>query len=283
MEVIKNAQMKEYSNMKVGGIAKELIFVEEKKELKEIIDTRKNIFILGNGTNTLIYDGNLDISFVSLKKLQKISVEEKNKNFDLVRVESGLDLDDLIKFMEENNYTGLENITGIPGSVGGLVNMNGGAYGTEIFDCIEEVEVCKNDGKIEKIKTKDLHFKYRTTEIKENRWIVISALFKFKFGFDHAASEDKREQRKVKHPLDLPNLGSTFKNPKGKFAARLISDAGLKGYQVGGARISEKHPNFVTNVGNATFNDVISVIEHVKEVVFEKFNIELNTEIIILK
>lgn len=283
MEVIKNAQMKEYSNMKVGGIAKELIFVEEKNELKEIIDTRKNIFILGNGTNTLIYDGNLDISFVSLKKLQKISVEEKNKNFDLVRVESGLDLDDLIKFIEENNYTGLENITGIPGSVGGLVNMNGGAYGTEIFDCIEEVEVCKNDGKIEKIKTKDLHFKYRTTEIKENRWIVISALFKFKFGFDHAASEDKREQRKVKHPLDLPNLGSTFKNPKGKFAARLISDAGLKGYQVGGARISEKHPNFVTNVGNATFNDVISVIEHVKEVVFEKFNIELNTEIIILK
>ena len=283
MEVIKNAQMKEYSNMKVGGIAKELIFVEEKNELKEIIDTRKNIFILGNGTNTLIYDGNLDISFVSLKKLQKISVEEKNKNFDLARVESGLDLDDLIKFMEENNYTGLENITGIPGSVGGLVNMNGGAYGTEIFDCIEEVEVCKNDGKIEKIKTKDLHFKYRTTEIKENRWIVISALFKFKFGFDHAASEDKREQRKVKHPLDLPNLGSTFKNPKGKFAARLISDAGLKGYQVGGARISEKHPNFVTNVGNATFNDVISVIEHVKEVVFEKFNIELNTEIIILK
>ena len=283
MEVIKNAQMKEYSNMKVGGIAKELIFVEEKNELKEIIDTRKNIFILGNGTNTLIYDGNLDISFVSLKKLQKISVEEKYKNFDLVRVESGLDLDDLIKFMEENNYTGLENITGIPGSVGGLVNMNGGAYGTEIFDCIEEVEVCKNDGKIEKIKTKDLHFKYRTTEIKENKWIVISALFKFKFGFDHAVSEDKREQRKVKHPLDLPNLGSTFKNPKGKFAARLISDAGLKGYQVGGARISEKHPNFVTNVGNATFNDVISVIEHVKEVVFEKFNIELNTEIIILK
>ena len=283
MEVIKNAQMKEYSNMKVGGIAKELIFVEEKNELKEIIDTRKNIFILGNGTNTLIYDGNLDISFVSLKKLQKISIEEKNKDFDLVRVESGLDLDDLIKFMEENNYTGLENITGIPGSVGGLVNMNGGAYGTEIFDCIEEVEVCKNDGKIEKIKTKDLHFKYRTTEIKENKWIVISALFKFKFGFDRIASEDKREQRKVKHPLDLPNLGSTFKNPKGKFAARLISDAGLKGYQVGGARISEKHPNFVTNVGNATFNDVISVIEHVKEVVFEKFNIKLETEIVILK
>ena len=275
--------------MKVGGTAKELIFIDDKKELKEILQTRSNIFLLGNGTNTLINDGNLDISFLSLKRLKNITVEKKvrneNKenNYDLVRVEAGLDLDDLIEFMEKNDYSGLENITGIPGSVGGLVNMNGGAYGTEIFDCIEEVEVCKNDGKIIKIKTTDLNFKYRTTEIKENKWIVISALFKFGFGFDKAASEDKRQQRKVKHPLDLPNLGSTFKNPKGKFAARLISDANLKGYRVGDAAVSTKHPNFVTNLGNATFNDVISVIEHVKEVVFEKFGIKLETEIIILK
>lgn len=235
MEIIKNAKMKEYSNMKVGGTAKELIFIDDKNELKEILQTRNNIFLLGNGTNTLINDGNLDISFLSLKRLKKITVEEKVKNaqkensYDLVRVEAGLDLDDLIDFMEKNDYSGLENITGIPGSVGGLVNMNGGAYGTEIFDCIEEVEVCKNDGEIVKIKTTDLNFKYRTTEIKENKWIVISALFKFGFGFDKAASDDKREQRKVKHPLDLPNLGSTFKNPKGTFAARLISDADLKG------------------------------------------------------
>ena len=289
MEIVKNAKMKEYSNMKVGGTAKELIFIDDKNEVKEVLQTRNNIFLLGNGTNTLINDGNLDISFLSLKRLKNITVEKKvrneNKenNYDLVRVEAGLDLDDLIEFMEKNDYSGLENITGIPGSVGGLVNMNGGAYGTEIFDCIEEVEVCKNDGKIIKIKTTDLNFKYRTTEIKENKWIVISALFKFGFGFDKAASEDKRQQRKVKHPLDLPNLGSTFKNPKGKFAARLISDANLKGYRVGDAAVSTKHPNFVTNLGNATFNDVISVIEHVKEVVFEKFGIKLETEIIILK
>ena len=288
MEIIKNAKMKEYSNMKVGGTAKELIFIDDKNELKEILQTRNNIFLLGNGTNTLINDGNLDISFLSLKRLKNITVEEKVENekkedsYALVRVEAGLDLDDLIEFMEKNNFSGLENITGIPGSVGGLVNMNGGAYGTEIFDCIEEVEVCKNDGEIVKIRTTDLNFKYRTTEIKENKWIVISALFKFGFGFDKAASEDKREQRKVKHPLDLPNLGSTFKNPKGTFAARLISDADLKGYRVGDAAVSVKHPNFVTNLGNATFNDIISVIEHVKEVVFEKFGVKLETEIIIL-
>ena len=289
MKIVKNAKMKGYSNMKVGGTAKELIFIDDKNELKEVLQTRNNIFLLGNGTNTLINDGNLDISFLSLKRLKNITVEKKvrneNKenNYDLVRVEAGLDLDDLIEFMEKNDYSGLENITGIPGSVGGLVNMNGGAYGTEIFDCIEEVEVCKNDGKIIKIKTTDLNFKYRTTEIKENKWIVISALFKFGFEFDKAASEDKRQQRKVKHPLDLPNLGSTFKNPKGKFAARFISDANLKRYRVGDAAVSTKHPNFVTNLGNATFNDVISVIEHVKEVVFEKFGIKLETEIIILK
>ena len=283
MEIIKNAKMKEYSNMKVGGTAKELIFIDDKKELKEILQTRSNIFLLGNGTNTLINDGNLDISFLSLKRLKNITVEEKKGDYNLVRVEAGLDLDDLIDFMEKNDYSGLENITGIPGSVGGLVNMNGGAYGTEIFDCIEEVEVCKNDGEIVKIKTTDLNFKYRTTEIKENKWIVISALFKFGFGFDKAASDDKREQRKVKHPLDLPNLGSTFKNPKGTFAARLISDADLKGYRVGDVAVSPKHPNFIINLGNATFNDVISVIEHVKEVVFEKFGVKLETEIIILK
>lgn len=283
MEIIRNAKMKEYSNMKVGGTAKELIFIDDKKELKEILQTRSNIFLLGNGTNTLINDGNLDINFLSLKRLKNIAVEEKKGDYDLVRVEAGLDLDDLIDFMEKNDYSGLENITGIPGSVGGLVNMNGGAYGTEIFDCIEEVEVCKNDGEIVKIKTTDLNFKYRTTEIKENKWIVVSALFKFGFGFDKAASEDKREQRKTKHPLDLPNLGSTFKNPEGTFAAKLISDAGLKGYRVGDVEISPKHPNFVTNLGNATFNDIISVIEHVKEVVFEKFGVKLETEIIILK
>lgn len=288
MEIIKNAKMKEYSNMKVGGTAKELIFIDDKNELKEILHTRNNIFLLGNGTNTLINEGNLNISFLSLKRLKNITVEEKVENekkedsYVLVRVEAGLDLDDLIEFMEKNNYSGLENITGIPGSVGGLVNMNGGAYGTEIFDCIEEVEVCKSDGEIIKIRTTDLNFKYRTTEIKENKWIVISALFKFGFGFDKAASEDKREQRKMKHPLDLPNLGSTFKNPKGTFAARLISDADLKGYRVGDAAVSVKHPNFVTNLGNATFNDIISVIEHVKEVVLEKFGVKLETEIIIL-
>ena len=283
MKTFKDVEMKEYSNMKIGGTARELIIIEDKNELREVIETRKNIFLLGNGTNTLIPDGKIDISFISLKELKNITVEEVTENYDLVRVEAGLDLDELIKYMEKNNYSGLENIAGIPGSVGGLVNMNGGAYGTEIFDCIEEVEVCKENGEVATYRKSDLTFKYRTTEIKENKWIVISALFKFRRGFDKECAEDKYAQREAKHPLDLPNLGSTFKNPEGTFAAQLISDAGLKGYRVGDAAVSPKHPNFITNLGNAKFSDVISVIEHVKEVVFENFGIKLETEIIIIK
>ena len=283
MKIYEDMEMKEYSHMKIGGIAKELIFVEDKKELKDIIATRDKIFLLGNGTNTLISDGKLDISFVSLKNFKNIEIVERHEDYDLVRAEAGLDFDELIEFMEKNDYTGLENIAGVPGSVGGLVNMNGGAYGTEIFDCIEEVEVCKNDGEIKSLKKSELDFKYRNTEIKKNKWIVVSVLFKFEKGFDRECVIDKRTQRKNKHPLEYPNLGSTFKNPEGTFAAQLISDAGLKEYRVGNAMVSSKHPNFIINLGNAKFNDVISIIEHVKKVIYEKFNTKLETEIIILK
>lgn len=283
MKIYEDMEMKEYSHMKIGGIAKELIFVEDKKELKDIIATRDKIFLLGNGTNTLISDGKLDISFVSLKNFRNIEIVERHRDYDLVRAEAGLDFDELIEFMEKNDYTGLENIAGVPGSVGGLVNMNGGAYGTEIFDCIEEVEVCKNDGEIKSLKKSELDFKYRNTEIKKNKWIVVSVLFKFEKGFDRECVIDKRTQRKNKHPLEYPNLGSTFKNPEGTFAAQLISDAGLKEYRVGNAMVSSKHPNFIINLGNAKFDDVISIIEHVKKVIYEKFNTKLETEIIILK
>jgi UDP-N-acetylmuramate dehydrogenase len=283
MKIYEDMEMKEYSHMKIGGIAKELIFVEDKKELKDIIATRDKIFLLGNGTNTLISDGKLDISFVSLKNFKNIEIVERHGDYDLVRAEAGLDFDELIEFMEKNDYTGLENIAGVPGSVGGLVNMNGGAYGTEIFDCIEEVEVCKNDGEIKSLKKSELDFKYRNTEIKKNKWIVVSVLFKFEKGFDRECVIDKRTQRKNKHPLEYPNLGSTFKNPEGTFAAQLISDAGLKEYRVGNAMVSSKHPNFIINLGNAKFDDVISIIEHVKKVIYEKFNTKLETEIIILK
>ena len=284
MIVNSNIEMKEYSNMKIGGIAKELIFVENKEELVEIYNTRDRIYLIGNGTNTLINDEYLDISFVSLSKLNKIEVIKEENEITFVRAYSGVDFDRFISYMEENDLSGIENMSGIPGSFGGMTNMNAGAYGTELFDVVEEVEIFEPENKIIKtFKKSELNSKYRTTAIKENKWVVISTVLKLTKGFNKEASLDKYNQRKQKHPLNLPNLGSTFKNPTGNYAAQLISDCGLKGYTVGEAQVSPVHPNFITNMGNAKFKDVLDVIEHVKNTVKENTGIQLETEIIILK
>ncbi len=279
MIVEKNVLMKPYSNMKIGGIAKSLTFIEDEKELIDFFDKNERYYLLGNGTNTLINDEYLDINFVSLKKLTKIEKVSENK----VYAQAGANLADLINFMREHDLSGLENMTGIPGSIGGLVNMNGGAFGTTIFDRIESVKVLTSENEIKTLKKEEIDYRYRGTIIKDNKWIVIGATFNFDKGFDLACSLDKINRRQNNHPLDYPNLGSTFKNPKDNFAAQLISDCGLKGYRIGDMQVSEKHPNFLINHGNGQFSEVLKLIEHVKKVVFEKTNIMLDTEIIILK
>lgn len=279
MRILENHSMKNHSNMKVGGVAKRFIVVENKEELKEIFEKYENIFLIGNGTNTLIDEGDLDITFVSLKELNK--VEELGEG--IVRVEAGLDFNKLIAFMNRNNYSGLENLAGIPGSVGGLVYMNGGAYGSEIFDCIKEVEIFDENHQIRTLKKEDIKFSYRSTEIQDKKWVIISATFEFKRGFDLQKVIDIQALRESKQPLDKPNLGSTFKNPVGDFSARLISEAGLKGTRVGGAEISSKHPNFIVNHGDATFEDISKILTLVKEKIKKLYNIQLEEEIIILK
>lgn len=265
--------------MKVGGVAKRFIAVEDKNELKEIFEKNENIFLIGNGTNTLIDEGELDITFVSLKDLNKI--EEISEG--IVRVEAGLDFNKLIAFMNRNNYTGLENLAGIPGSVGGMVYMNGGAYGSEIFDCIKEIEIFDENYQIRTLKKEEINFSYRNTEIQDKKWVIISATFEFKRGFDLKKVIEIQALRESKQPLDKPNLGSTFKNPAGDFSARLISEAGLKGTKIGGAEISPKHPNFIVNNGEATFEDISNILTLVKNKVKELYNVQLEEEIIILK
>ena len=279
MRILENHSMKNHSNMKIGGVAKRFIIVENKEELKDIFEKYRNIFLIGNGTNTLIDEGDLDITFVSLKELNKI--EELGEG--IVRVEAGLDFNKLIAFMNRNNYSGLENLAGIPGSVGGLVYMNGGAYGSEIFDCIKEVEIFDENHQIRTLKKGEIKFSYRSTEIQDKKWVIISATFEFKRGFDLQKVIDIQALRESKQPLDKPNLGSTFKNPEGDFSARLISEAGLKGTRVGGAEISSKHPNFIVNHGDATFEDISKILTLVKEKIKKLYNIQLEEEIIILK
>ena len=279
MIVLKDVEMKEYSNMKIGGIGRELIIVEDKAELHDALNGKKDIFVIGNGTNTLLNDGRLEKTFVSLKKLQKI--EELGEG--LVRVEAGIDFNELVDYTGKMDYNGLENLSGIPGSLGGLVYMNGGAYGSEIFDHIVEIEILDNEFNLRTVKKENMYFTYRKTEIQEKKWIVVSATFKFDKGFDNAKVEELRTKREGNHPLDLPNLGSTFKNPEGMFSARLIIEAGMQGIQIGGAQISMKHPNFVVNHGNAKFEDVINLVTEVKKAVKEKSGVELHEEIIIVK
>lgn len=279
MKIFLNHEMKNYSNMRVGGKAKKLIILENREEIVEVFKENENIFLLGNGTNVLFTDDFMDRVFVCTKKLNKI--------FDLaeglVRVEAGANLKELIDFMEKKNYTGIESLYGIPGTIGGLIYMNGGAFGTEIFDKIKSVEILDENGDIREIERKDIAVSYRKTEIQDKKWIILSAVFEFEKGFDKARVKEIKELRESKHPLDKPSLGSTFKNPNGDFAARLISECGLKGTIIGGAQIAEKHPNFVLNINNAAFEDILNILTLVKTKVHDKFNIKLEEEIIIVK
>ena len=281
MKVFTNQEMKNYSNMRVGGRTKKLIILETKEEIVDVYNDKENtnIFILGNGTNVLFTDDYMDRTFVCTKKLNKI--EDLGNN--LVKVETGANLKDLTDFMRSRNYSGIESLFGIPGSIGGLVYMNGGAFGTEIFDKIVSVEVFDENHQIREVKKENLKVAYRKTEIQDKNWLILSATFKFDNGFNEARVKEIKELRESKHPLDKPSLGSTFKNPEGDFAARLISECGLKGTIIGNAQIAEKHPNFVLNLGGATFKDINDILMLVKKSVFEKFGIKLEEEIIIVK
>lgn len=279
MKTFLNQEMKNYSNMRVGGKAKKLIILENREEIVDVFKENNNIFLLGNGTNVLFTDEFMDRVFVCTKKLNKI--------FDLaeglVRVEAGANLKELIDFMEKKNYTGIGSLFGIPGTIGGLIYMNGGAFGTEIFDKIKSVEILDENGNIREIERKDITVSYRKTEIQDKKWIILSAVFEFGSGFDKDRVKEIKELRESKHPLDKPSLGSTFKNPSGDFAARLISECGLKGTIIGGAQIAEKHPNFVLNINNASFEDITKILTLVKKEVMNKFNIKLEEEIIIVE
>lgn len=278
MKILKNHIMKDHSNMKIGGITKNFFIVENKNELKDVMENYEKLFILGNGTNTLIKDGELKTNFVSLKNINDITDNGQGE----IEVGAGLDFSEFVKYCEKADYSGVENLAGIPGTVGGLVYMNGGAYGSEIFDHIAEIEILDENKEFRRVKKEKINFSYRNTEIQQKKWIVLSVKFKFSKGYKKELVEEKKSSREMKHPLELPNLGSSFKNPEGYFAAKLIIQSGMQGYQVGDAQISTKHPNFIVNIGEATYEDMRGLIEIVKEKVKETTGITLEEEIVIV-
>ena len=217
-------------------------------------------FILGNGSNLLVSDNGYRGVVIQLWK----NVSDIRTEGCLIHAKAGASLAKIAAEALEEGLTGMEFAAGIPGTLGGAVVMNAGAYGGEMKDILKEVLVMDAQGKIFPLQNEELKLGYRTSIVKEKDYIVLGAV---------------RERRTEKQPLDMPSAGSTFKRPEGYFAGKLIMDAGLRGFSVGGAQISEKHCGFVVNKGGATAQDVLDLIKEVQKRVREKFGVELETEV----
>ncbi|MBP7073515.1 MAG: UDP-N-acetylmuramate dehydrogenase [Clostridia bacterium] len=285
MQILYNEPMKNHTSFKVGGPADIFIEPDDRAELvKAIKDLREqgvSYYIIGNGSNLLVSDKGLRGAVVKIgEKFGSVSI-----NNDIITAESGVLLSTLSKMAAREGLTGMEFASGIPGSLGGAVTMNAGAYGGEMKDIVEWVEILDQDLNIKRLKNDEMKFMYRKSIIEPGKHIVLRCCIRLKKGnkdeIDNKMAE-LAEKRRSKQPLHLPSAGSTFKRPEGYFAGKLIEDAGLRGFSIGGAQVSTLHCGFVVNNGDATAKDVYDLIRHVQKTVFEKFNVMLEPEVKIL-
>lgn len=273
-----------YTYTKTGGPADILIFPTSTKEVQEVIEWINKeelpLTVLGNASNLIVKDGGIRGVVMILTEMKQIEVEKKK-----IRVQSGARLIDTSYAAYEAGLTGLEFACGIPGSVGGAVYMNAGAYDGEVKESIETVTVLTRDGEVKILKNEDLDFSYRHSIIQETHDIVLEVVFALDYGKEKAIKERMDELtflRESKQPLEYPSCGSVFKRPTGYFTGKLIQEAGLQGLVWGGAQISEKHAGFIVNINQATATDYIELIEHIKAVILEKNNVQLETEVRII-
>ena len=265
-----------HTTYRTGGISRYFIEPYNIYELFTALKFAKDktFFILGAGSNVLFSDKLFDGVVISLKKLNRYVII---KNDELI-CGAGCLLDSVINFSISNNLSGLENLSGIPGSVGGAIYMNAGAFDIEIKDFLTSVKIMDFSGGIKIYKRNDLNFAYRSSGLKDE--IVVEAIFTLRKG---NYLENKRveilKKRGEKQPLEYPSCGSVFKRPKEGFAGALIENCGLKGYSIGGAEVSKKHANFIINKGNATSSDIYNLINYVKEAVYKKYGIILEEEV----
>ena len=285
-QIIFNAPMKEQTTFKIGGAADVLIFPSNISEVVSIIkladDFKFPCTILGNGSNVLVLDNGIRgvvIKF-SDKFFSKIRVEDEK-----IIAEAGALLKDVSKFAAEKSLSGLEFAVGIPGSIGGAIFMNAGAYGGEMKNVVASVTAVSSAGEILKFCADELNLGYRQSIFQQNGCAICEVELKLTRGnFDEISQQmkDFTHKRESKQPLEFPSAGSTFKRPKGYFAGTLIDTTGLKGLRVGGAMVSEKHAGFVVNAGDATAQDVLNLIEEVKRRVMEAHNVSLTPEVRII-
>lgn len=285
VEILEAEPMKNHTTFRIGGPADALALPKTPEEVAEVVrfchEHAQPYYVLGNGSNLLVSDeGYRGIVLQLYRNFNDIQV-----NGEMITVQSGAMLAAVARTAYQNGLTGLEFASGIPGTIGGAVVMNAGAYGGEMKHVLREVTVLTKEGEVLAIPAKALELGYRTSVIPKNGWIVLGAVLQLKKGDPEqilARMEELKEQRITKQPLDLPSAGSTFKRPEGYFAGKLIMDAGLRGFTVGGAQVSEKHCGFVVNRGDATAADVWELICEVKRRVKERTGVELEPEVKLL-
>lgn len=286
-KIIFNEPMKKHSTFKLGGPAECLIKVDNIDELKEILEfSNENeipLTIIGNGSNILVSDEGIK-GITLIIKLEKIEIQEEKDNVK-VNVGAGEKLGKLARIFLEKEISGFEELSGIPGTIGGAIRMNAGAHGKEMKDIVKCVKCIDYQGNKKNFSNKEMKFEYRKSRLKEEKYIVTEVeLFLEKGKKEEIKNkmEEYAKYRKEKQPIEFPNAGSTFKRGEDFITAKLIDDAGLKGYSIGGAEVSTKHSGFIINKGNATTEDVLKLVRYVKEEVYNKFGkkIELEIEII---
>ena len=280
-KVFFNVPMKQFTSMKVGGPVDVLLFPRNVGELKKVVRyARKKsipITILGKGTNMIVRDKGIRGWMINLMQgLKKIRAER-----EVVEAEAGASLQRLVQFSVQKGLTGFEPFYGIPGTVGGGLSMNAGAWGSELKDILLSMTLMKENGDIIERPRSRLRFSYRGLAL-PSKWVILKGRFQLKKGKKKEMVERIKSysgQKREKQPLDYPSAGSIFKNPAGGGAGRWIEDAGLKGYRIGQAMVSERHANFIINLGNATATEVIHLMEWVEKKVSEEKGVALEREV----
>lgn len=279
-----NIPMKNYTSFKIGGPAEYFVQIKNAEELQEALkihqQTKEPLTIIGNGSNLLVNDNGIK-GIVLQINIKKLEIQEEKDSVKVI-VGSGNKLGELAQKLAQKEIAGFEFASGIPGTIGGAIRMNAGAHGTEMKDIVQTITYVDKMGKIHKMTAEQAKFQYRKSIFAEKDYIIIEAELKLQKGNKKEIQEKMQEYakyRKEKQPLEYPSAGSTFKRGEDFITAQLIDECGLKGYQIGGAQISEKHAGFIINKGNATAEDVLKLIEYTKEQVYKKFNKVIETEI----
>ena len=284
-DILINELMSRHTTFRTGGPASLFIRPRTTEEIKGVLKLLKrsevDFFILGNGSNLLVSDKGYDGVIISLANFDDIKIEDETK----VIAQAGAMNSAIASLARDNSLTGFEFAAGIPGTIGGAMIMNAGAYGGEMKDITAKVTVLSSDGEVIKLDGQAMKFGYRTSAIKGKKFVVLSVLLELQKGNKDEIAGKMQElalKRKEKQPLEFPSAGSTFKRPEGYFAGKLIEDSGLRGFSVGGAAVSEKHCGFVINKVNATSSDIYNLIKHVQDKVYEDFSVKLEPEVIML-